>query len=157
MKIILDENAGFCFGVKRAVDRVFEEIGKTKDRKLYTYGPLIHNKQVIARLESLGASSIEDIGRIKEPEAAELIIRSHGIPEEKYRLFEEMGLKYIDCTCPYVSAIHKKVREYYQKGYKIIIVGDRNHPEVIGINGWCGNTAEIVDNEKTVDKLPIYD
>jgi len=157
MKIILDENAGFCFGVKKAVDRTFEEIEKAKDRKLYTYGPLIHNNQVIGKLESLGVSSIDDIGRIKEDENAELIIRSHGIPEEKYRLFEEKGLEYIDCTCPYVSAIHKKVREYYQKGYKIIIVGDSKHPEVVGINGWCGYTAEIVDNEKTVDKLPIYD
>jgi len=157
MEILLDENAGFCFGVKKAVDKAFEEIDNSKYKKLYTYGPLIHNNQVIGKLESLGISSIESIDQIKEPETAGLIIRSHGIPEEKYRLFEAKGLKYVDCTCPYVSAIHKKVREYYQKGYKIIIAGDKNHPEVVGINGWCDHTAEIVDDEKTVDKLPIYD
>lgn len=157
MEILLDENAGFCFGVKKAVDKAFEEIDKNKDKKLYTYGPLIHNNQVIGRLKSLGVSSVDDIDQIEGLEAASLIIRSHGIPKEKYLLFEEKGLNYIDCTCPYVSAIHKKVREYYQKGYKIIIAGDKNHPEVVGINGWCDFTAEIVDNEKTVDKLPIYD
>ena len=156
MKIILDENAGFCFGVKKAVDKAFNEVDNIYERKIFTYGPLIHNKQVIRKLEEQGVHSIDDIDEIKDKEA-ELIIRSHGIAEEKYRLFEEKGFKYIDCTCPYVSAIHKKVRDYYQKGYKIFIVGDKNHPEVIGTNGWCGYTAHILEDEKIVDKLPIYD
>jgi 4-hydroxy-3-methylbut-2-enyl diphosphate reductase len=156
MEIILDENAGFCFGVKKAVDRAFDEAKNANERKIYTYGPLIHNNQVNSKLEELGISSVDDIDNIKA-EGVELIIRSHGIAEEKYRLFEENDLTYIDCTCPYVSAIHKKVRDYYQKGYKIFIVGDKNHPEVVGTNGWCDYTAEIVEDEKIVDKLPIYD
>jgi (E)-4-hydroxy-3-methyl-but-2-enyl pyrophosphate reductase len=156
MEIILDKNAGFCFGVKNAVDKAFKEVENKQDRKIFTYGPLIHNKQVTDRLKEQGVHSVNELDEIADNDA-ELIIRSHGIAEEKYRLFEERGLKYIDCTCPYVTAIHKKVREYYQKGYKIFIVGDKDHPEVIGTNGWCDYTAHIVDNEKIVDKLPIYD
>lgn len=156
MEIFLDENAGFCFGVKNAVEKAFKEVALKHDRKIFTYGPLIHNNQVIGKLKEQGVHSVNEIDEITDDEA-ELIIRSHGIAEEKYKMFEEKGLKYIDCTCPYVSAIHKKVREYYQKGYKIFIVGDKDHPEVIGTNGWCDYTAHIVDDEKIVDKLPIYD
>ncbi|MHB1391802.1 MAG: bifunctional 4-hydroxy-3-methylbut-2-enyl diphosphate reductase/30S ribosomal protein S1 [Clostridia bacterium] len=156
MKLILDENAGFCFGVKNAVDKAFKEVNNKGDQKIYTYGPLIHNNQVIDKLKEQGVQIVNEVDEITE-ENAELIIRSHGIAEEKYRMFEEQGFKYIDCTCPYVSAIHKKVRDYYQKGYKIFIIGDKDHPEVIGTNGWCDYTAHILDDEKTVDKLPIYD
>ncbi|HYE83806.1 MAG TPA: bifunctional 4-hydroxy-3-methylbut-2-enyl diphosphate reductase/30S ribosomal protein S1 [Clostridia bacterium] len=156
MEIILDENAGFCFGVKKAVDKAFNEADNKHERKIYTYGPLIHNRQVIGKLEEQGIYSIHEVDEVLD-EGAELIIRSHGIAAEKYEQFEQKGLKYIDCTCPYVSAIHKKVRNYYQKGYKIFIVGDKNHPEVIGTNGWCDYTAHILDDEKIVDKLPIYD
>lgn len=156
MKIILDENAGFCFGVKRAVDKTFSEVGKRQGGKIYTYGPLIHNTQIIHKLEEQGVNSVDQVDEIAD-EGVKLIIRSHGIPEEKYREFEEKGIRYIDCTCPYVSAIHKKVKDYYQKGYKIFIVGDKTHPEVIGINGWCDYSAHIIEDEKTVDKLPIYD
>ncbi|HYF82894.1 MAG TPA: bifunctional 4-hydroxy-3-methylbut-2-enyl diphosphate reductase/30S ribosomal protein S1 [Clostridia bacterium] len=156
MKLILDENAGFCFGVKNAVDKAFKEVDNKRDRKIFTYGPLIHNNQVINKLKECGVQSINEIDEITNEEA-ELIIRSHGIAEEKYRMFEEKGFKYIDCTCPYVSAIHKKVKDYYQKGYKIFIIGDKDHPEVIGTNGWCGYSAHILDDEKVVDKLPIYD
>lgn len=156
MELILDANAGFCFGVKNAVDKAFKEVENKHDRKIYTYGPLIHNNQVTGRLKEHGVDTINEIDEIKDS-SAELIIRSHGIAEEKYKLFGEKGLRYIDCTCPYVSAIHKKVRDYYQKGYKIFIVGDKDHPEVIGTNGWCDYTAHILDDEKIVDKLPIYD
>jgi (E)-4-hydroxy-3-methyl-but-2-enyl pyrophosphate reductase len=156
MKLILDENAGFCFGVKNAVDKAFKEVDNKRDRKIFTYGPLIHNNQVINKLKERGVQSINEVDEITDAEA-ELIIRSHGIAEEKYRVFEEKGIKYIDCTCPYVSAIHKKVKDYYQKGYKIFIIGDKEHPEVIGTNGWCDYSAHILDDEKVVDKLPIYD
>ncbi|HPA54412.1 MAG TPA: bifunctional 4-hydroxy-3-methylbut-2-enyl diphosphate reductase/30S ribosomal protein S1 [Bacillota bacterium] len=156
MKIIIDKYAGFCFGVKRAVDKAFEEADKKKDRRIFTFGPLIHNDQVTGKLEELGIKSADSIDEIN-CEGAELIIRSHGIGEEEYRQIEEKGFGYIDCTCPYVSAIHKKVQEYYKKGYKIFIAGDKAHPEVIGINGWCDNSAHVIEDEKTVDKLPIYD
>ncbi len=156
MEIILDENAGFCFGVKNAVDKAFIEAGKRMSKNIYTYGPLIHNRQVIEKLAEQGICPIEDIESINN-EDVEFIIRSHGIAEEKYRQFEEKGLKYLDCTCPYVSAIHKKVKDYYQMGYKIFIAGDKTHPEVIGTNGWCDYSAHILENEITVDKLPIYD
>ncbi|HPL54166.1 MAG TPA: bifunctional 4-hydroxy-3-methylbut-2-enyl diphosphate reductase/30S ribosomal protein S1 [Bacillota bacterium] len=156
MEIILDENAGFCFGVKNAVDKAFKEAEKKHEVRIFTYGPLIHNRQVISKLAEQGIDKVDDIEDIRGDEV-EIIIRSHGIAEEKYRQFEEKGLKYVDCTCPYVSAIHRKVKDYYQKGYKIFIVGDKTHPEVIGTNGWCGYSAQILEDEITVDKLPIYD
>lgn len=156
MEIILDKNAGFCFGVRRAVDIAFEEACKGSDRRIFTYGPLIHNDQVINALEEQGIKSLEDIDEIAFADS-ELIIRSHGIGKEEYGKIKNKGLRYFDCTCPYVSAIHKKVQEYYEKGYKIFIAGDKNHPEVIGINGWCDNSAHVIEDEKTVDKLPIYD
>jgi len=156
MEIFLDKNAGFCFGVKRAVDKAFMEAENEHDRKIYTYGPLIHNQQVTGMLEEMGVNSIEELDEITDKKA-EIIIRSHGIAEDVYKAFSEKGLKYLDCTCPDVLAIHNKVRDYYQKGYKIIIVGDKNHPEVVGTNGWCDYTANILDDEKIVDKLPIYD
>lgn len=156
MKIKLDDNAGFCFGVRNAVDRTFRELETKKDVRIYTYGPLIHNNQVINKLKSLGVNCISDTDEIKEKDA-ELIIRSHGIAEDKYRAFAEKGISCIDCTCPYVAAIHNRVKDYYEKGYKIFIVGDKTHPEVIGTNGWCNYSAHIIEDEKIVDKLPIYD
>ncbi|HOE57106.1 MAG TPA: 4-hydroxy-3-methylbut-2-enyl diphosphate reductase, partial [Bacillota bacterium] len=113
MEIILDENAGFCFGVKNAVDKAFKEAEKKHEVRIFTYGPLIHNKQVISKLAEQGIDKVDDIEDIRGDEV-EIIIRSHGIAEEKYRQFEEKGLKYVDCTCPYVSAIHRKVKDYYQ-------------------------------------------
>lgn len=156
VKIIVDKNAGFCFGVRKAVDATFKEISDNNESRIYTYGPLIHNNQVIEELKSRGVDYVSDVDEIEEKDA-KLIIRSHGIAEDKYKDFEEKGISYIDCTCPFVSAIHKKVKDYYEKGYKIFIVGDRNHSEVIGTNGWCNYSAHVVDDEKIVDKLPIYD
>ena len=156
MKVILDSNAGFCFGVKRAVDTVEKLISTKTQKNIATYGPLIHNKQVTERLEKGGVKTITSIGDAdKENEL--LIIRSHGIGENEYNNLNSDGIEYIDCTCPYVANIHKIVRKHYDEGFKIIIAGDKNHPEVIGINGWCKNSAEIVEDEKTVDKLPNYD
>ncbi|MFZ5354189.1 MAG: bifunctional 4-hydroxy-3-methylbut-2-enyl diphosphate reductase/30S ribosomal protein S1 [Bacillota bacterium] len=156
MKIILDSNAGFCFGVKRAVDKVKELAENTRDMNIYTYGPLIHNKQVIESLSQKGVQVAEDLYDIRS-ENTRLVIRSHGVPEETYRIIEKKNLDYVDCTCPYVANIHRIVKEQYEKGCKIFIVGDSRHPEVIGINGWCGNSATIIDDEKVVDKLPNYD
>ena len=95
---------------------------------------LLHNDQVISKLEEKGIKSVENSDTIG-CEDSEIVIRSHGIGREKYMQLNNKGLTYIDCTCPYVAAIHKKVREYYEKGYKILIAGDKFHPEVIGING----------------------
>ncbi len=145
----LAKTAGFCYGVKRAVDGVYKEL---KNGKIATLGPVIHNPQMIADLESKGVYAYDRVEDI--PEGYKIIIRAHGVAKAVYD--ELKGRSYTDLTCPMVKKIHKIVEEYYRKGYKIVIVGDKNHPEVIGINGWCENSADIIYSEN--DKKEItYD
>lgn len=135
MEIILAKSAGFCFGVKLAVDCVYE---KSKEDKIYTYGPIIHNKNVVKDLEKLGVQVIETLEKQID---GKVIIRSHGVAPIVYQLLEERGIEYIDCTCPFVKKIHKIVSKNFSDGKNIIIIGNKQHPEVIGINGFCNNTA----------------
>lgn len=156
MNIYIDENSGFCFGVKNAIDKTMKIIEEKKGKKIYTYGPLIHNTQVIEKLSEGGLLKAESLCDIKDKNSI-VIIRSHGIAEEDYKKIKDMDIEFIDCTCPFVSKIHKIVYENYNDGYIIMIAGDKNHPEVIGIDGWCNNEAVIITDEKMVDKLPFYD
>ncbi len=144
--IKLAETAGFCYGVKRAVDGVYDEL---KKGKIATLGPVIHNPQMIADLEDKGVISYNRI--IDIPKDCKVIIRAHGVGKKVYD--ELADREFVDLTCPNVKKIHKIVSEHYEKGYKIIIVGDKNHPEVIGINGWCDDSALIINDENT----EIYD
>ncbi|KXG76856.1 bifunctional 4-hydroxy-3-methylbut-2-enyl diphosphate reductase/30S ribosomal protein S1 [Thermotalea metallivorans] len=154
MEIIIAKKAGFCFGVKEAMNKAFAAANQIKDRPIYTYGPLIHNSQTIDKLESMGIRSIEDIE--KHPNST-IIVRSHGVPLSFYDLADRYGIEIIDATCPFVRKVQKIAREYYLKGYAIVIVGDPNHPEVIGIHGWCENKASIVQREEDIDQLPHHD
>lgn len=156
MKIILDKNAGFCFGVKNAVDKVFSLAKANEGRRIYTYGPLIHNNQVIERLEQSDVKAVNEINDTIDKNSL-IAIRSHGIAENKYRELQNMQLEYVDCTCPYVLKIHKIVNEHCKEGYQIFIVGDAKHPEVQGINGWCKNSAVVLENAAMVENLPDYD
>ncbi len=156
MNIYIDENSGFCFGVKNAIDKTMEKVKEKRNKKIYSYGPLIHNRQVTEKLAERGLLKIESLNDIKDNNSI-IIVRSHGIPKEDYEKIQNMGISYIDCTCPFVSKIHKIAYENHKDGYKILIAGDKNHPEVIGINGWCNNEAIIITDEKMVDKLPFYD
>lgn len=141
MPITVAKTAGFCFGVKRAVDAVYED--HKEGKKIATLGDVIHNRQVIEDLESKGIYSYEDVSDI--PQDVTVIIRAHGVGKDVY---EKLGDRpYIDLTCPFVSKIHKIVEKHYNEGYKIVIVGDAKHPEVIGINGWCNYEADIIDSE----------
>ncbi|WP_199873049.1 bifunctional 4-hydroxy-3-methylbut-2-enyl diphosphate reductase/30S ribosomal protein S1 [Inediibacterium massiliense] len=150
LKIIVADNAGFCFGVKRAMNQTIDAIDKDHNKKIYTYGPLIHNHQVIDKLESMGVFAIEDI---KKAQDKTLIIRSHGVPLNFYDSTHEHNIQLIDATCPFVRKVQKIAKEYYDKGYNIVIVGNPKHPEVIGINGWCNNQAYIIENLEAVSKL----
>ncbi|MBP1918723.1 4-hydroxy-3-methylbut-2-enyl diphosphate reductase [Youngiibacter multivorans] len=140
-EIIRAEYSGFCFGVDRAVKEAFT-VRKTKGRT-FTLGPLIHNKDVTDKLEDSGVSTISEgeIGRLEKDDT--VIIRTHGVTRAVYDGLKAMGVDIIDLTCPYVINIQKKVSEYHDKGYQIVILGDGNHPEVVGINGWCDNSAYI--------------
>lgn len=155
MKIILANDAGFCFGVKRAVKMAEEEINKS-EHKIYSLGPLIHNPQLVEKLEKRGLKQInsDDINNIKK---GKIIIRSHGISKYRQENILKNKLELVDTTCPYVKSVHKRVANYYNKNYDIIIIGDSNHPEVKGINGWCNNKAYIVNSIEDVEKLNEFD
>lgn len=156
MEFIIAETAGFCFGVSRAIDTVYDNVKECKT-KIYTLGPIIHNKQVVDDLHSKGVDAIDSIKDIKD-EKSKVVVRTHGIAKEVYNELEINNIEYIDATCPYVRKIHKIVEKHYNDGYRIIIVGNREHPEVIGINGWCNNSAIIVDNVEDVkEKLKCTD
>lgn len=148
MEIIVAKSAGFCFGVDKAINTVYN---KLEEEKLYTYGSLIHNKEVIKDLEKKGADIINDIDEIKQKRT--VVIRSHGVPEQLYKDLDTRNIKYIDCTCPFVKKIHDIVKENYENGNNIIIIGDKTHPEVVGINGWCNNSAIIIKTEKEAESL----
>ncbi|MBO5417389.1 MAG: bifunctional 4-hydroxy-3-methylbut-2-enyl diphosphate reductase/30S ribosomal protein S1 [Clostridia bacterium] len=144
MEIIKAKSAGFCFGVNNAVCKAFETAEKYNgEKKIYTYGPLIHNASVIEKLEEKGIFVADSIDDVKEDNAC-VIIRAHGVSKKVFELLNEKGVTVIDATCPFVTKIQKLVEKEYNAGKKIIIVGDKNHPEVIGINGWCEDSAIIV-------------
>ena len=154
-EIIRAENSGFCFGVKQAMEKTEEQI-KSKEEggiegRIYTCGPLIHNTLVTDDLARRG------VGIISGPEEAAdgdvVIVRSHGEAKSFFDKVEETGIRVVDATCPFVKKIHLLVEEAYSQGKKIIIVGDRDHPEVKGINGWCENSAVIVNSAEEAENV----
>ncbi len=150
-EIIIAKNSGFCFGVKRAVDMTANH--ENIKGKTYTLGPLIHNRDVINRLNEQGIKTMEneEIDSLNIEDT--IVIRSHGVGPKIIQGIEKSGANVIDATCPFVSNIHKIVKKHYDLGYQIIIVGDKKHPEVIGINGWCDNTAIITKDGSDLDNL----
>lgn len=149
MEILIAKSAGFCFGVQNAVKRAEAVGGDNKD--VYTYGPLIHNNEVVEKLKSEGIGVINNLDEVKQGD--KIIIRSHGISKAEYEKLKDKKAMIIDATCPYVSSIHRIVEERYNSGYKIIIIGDKEHPEVKGVNGWCNEEGIIIDNEEDVIKI----
>lgn len=154
MKVIIAEYAGFCFGVKRAIDAAEEATRGSKSKQIYSLGPLIHNNQVVKEFKEKGLRPVDNIEGL---EGEKVIIRSHGIPRDVEKKMQDLNIELIDGTCPYVKAVHKRVEKYKNDGYKIIIIGDKNHPEIIGINGWCDNEGVIINTEEDAKKLPKYD
>lgn len=152
MEIIVAESAGFCFGVDRAVKSVYDNIG---NNPLYTYGPIIHNLQVVNELEEKGVKVVNNIEELLKLEKGKVIIRSHGVEERIYNLIKENGFSIIDATCPYVKKIHGIVNDYSKKGDTIIITGDSTHPEVIGIKGWSTSETIIIENVEDAKKLDL--
>lgn len=147
MKILLAESAGFCFGVKRALETVENERSKSKD-PVYTWGPIIHNEIVVNDLESRGVYALNSPEDLKTSKPGTIVIRSHGVSEETYNYLKKSGFEIVDATCPFVLKIHNLVREYSKKGYYIIITGNPDHPEVRGITGWIdGNEFSVISNE----------
>lgn len=152
LNIIVADYSGFCFGVKKAVSIAYG--AKNENGKIYTYGPIIHNSKVVGELESKGIRPLDSIEDLNKNDT--VIIRSHGVPKDTITSLQEKEINIIDATCPYVDSIHKKVEEYFNKGYQIVIIGDPDHPEIAGINGWCQNSAIIIDSIEKAAGLKFY-
>ena len=151
--IILADKAGFCFGVKRAVDEAIN-IKNKYNKAIYTLGPLIHNNDVVKFLEqnNIFPIRLDEIDKLSKNDV--IIIRSHGITPEVYNKLNATVDNVIDATCPHVSNIQQKAKKYFDLGYGIVIVGDKSHPEVEGINGWCDNQAFISKDGADLKNLP---
>ena len=154
MEVKVAKTAGFCFGVQRAVDKVYELIDSCPDR-LFTLGPIIHNEEVVNDLEKKGArvASEEELKTL--PKGSTVVIRSHGVGKKVYDQLKECGLSYVDVTCPFVLKIHRIVEKESKAGSHIVIIGDPDHPEVVGICGWCiGPYTVIRTKQDALDFVP---
>jgi len=151
MRLTIGEHAGFCFGVKRAVDKAFD--CAKEQLPCVTLGPLIHNPQEVARLRDAGVRSVDSLAEVKPGET--VIIRSHGVTPEVYAQCEEMGFPVIDCTCPHVAHIHQLVREYSENGDAVVIVGEPDHPEIVGIAGWAHGDVFILPTPQSAEEAEL--
>ena len=158
MKVIVAKTSGFCFGVKRAVEKVYEQIGT--GNIIHTYGPIVHNEEVVRDLEEKGVKVIdtkEELIQMEEKTAPTgkkaVIIRAHGVAKEIYDLIEEKELECIDATCPFVKRIHQIVQKESENGRHIIIIGNEGHPEVEGIKGWSKTPVTVVESHEQAQKF----
>ncbi|MCL2062270.1 MAG: bifunctional 4-hydroxy-3-methylbut-2-enyl diphosphate reductase/30S ribosomal protein S1 [Firmicutes bacterium] len=155
MKLLKSEHCGFCFGVQNAVNLAMRAAKEHPDKKVYTLGKLIHNETVTEKLAALGAAEAQSPLDIEN--GAVVIIRSHGVGRDVLEQLQQKDAVIIDATCPFVKKIQDKAREYHAKGFQIVILGEKGHPEVIGINGWCGGQAVIINSEAQAEALSAYE
>ena len=153
MEVLLAKSAGFCFGVKRAVEQVYEQI--EKGGPIYTYGPIIHNEEVVNDLAKKGVQVINSEEELQSLKEGTVVIRSHGVPKRIYDRIEENGLSCVDATCPFVKRIHKIVQKESEEGRQIVIIGNAGHPEVEGIMGWAKGPAFVVESAEEIEKIPL--
>lgn len=158
MEVILAKHAGFCFGVQRAVDTVYEQIEKRgkEGRPIYTYGPIIHNEEVVDDLQKRGVrvlDSLADAGAVPEEARGTVIIRSHGVEKIVCERLRELGYDVVDATCPFVKRIHNIVEKESAAGKNIVIVGNAGHPEVEGIRGWSETDTYVVGAVEEAEKF----
>ena len=149
MDLTIGKHAGFCFGVRRAVKTAFDAAQDKID--CVTLGPLIHNPQEVERLERAGIRSVASLDEVAPGQT--VIIRSHGVTPEVYAQCDARGLRYIDATCPHVAHIHQLVRDYSADGDTVIIVGEADHPEVVGIAGWAKGPVVILNDAQTAREV----
>ena len=143
MEVLLAKSAGFCPGVRRAVNMVYEQAGSGH---VYTYGPIIHNDEVVQDLEKKGVHVVQSVEELDGLERGTVIIRSHGVSRKVYEDIRSKGFQVVDATCPFVKKIHDTVQAQEEQGRHIIIIGDPDHPEVQGIRGWCLTEPTVIEN-----------
>lgn len=163
--ILIADNAGFCFGVKRAMNMAWNDLDKSDKVAIYALGPLIHNKQAVAKYEERGMLTVDTIEEIEKIESEkvrrginaskdrEMIIRSHGVSKSIYDEAKLKNIPIIDTTCPFVRKIHYLANKCFEDGKQLIVIGDRNHPEIIGINGWSSHSAIIAKNLEEISNI----
>ena len=152
MKVTVDQNSGFCWGVVRTIDIAEQELHESK--KLYSLGDIIHNPIEIERLQEKGLAtiSLEDLKDVKD---AKVLIRAHGEPPETFRRAKELGIELIDATCPVVTKVQERIRKFYDNGYQVVIFGKKDHAEVIGLVVHTNGTSIVVKSSEEVDKLDL--
>ena len=155
MEVIVAKTAGFCFGVERAVNQVYDQI-KHGSGPIYTLGPIIHNEEVVRDLEEKGVKVLNSENEILTLTEGTVIIRSHGVGKYIYDMLKAQGVQIVDATCPFVKKIHRIVQEQNLQGRRVIIIGDETHPEVEGIKGWGDARTMVVKNEEQMEKLPSF-
>ena len=151
MEVVVAKSAGFCFGVKSAVDTVYSEVEKGK--KIYTFGPIIHNEEVVKDLEEKGVVVLESEEELQALTEGTVIIRSHGVEKRIQKMIEEKGLECIDATCPFVKRIHRIVEEAGKENNEVVIAGNAGHPEVEGIVGWTDANATIIESVEEANEF----
>ena len=152
MEVKVAKTAGFCFGVKRAVEKAYE-VAEKEQKDVYTYGPIIHNEEVGNDLAQKGVHVIETEEDLKKLQNGIVIIRSHGVPKRIYSLLEEKEIEYVDVTCPFVLKIHRIVERESKAGRHIVIIGNEAHPEVEGIRGWCEGESTVIKTKEQAEKF----
>ncbi|MGA9363057.1 MAG: 4-hydroxy-3-methylbut-2-enyl diphosphate reductase [Bacteroidota bacterium] len=152
MKVTVDKNSGFCWGVVRAIN--FAENELEDSRKLYSLGDIIHNPMEIQRLKDKGLERIShtDLAKVKD---AKVLIRAHGEPPETYRLARSLGIELIDATCPVVTRVQERIRKYYNEGYQIVVYGKKEHAEVIGLVGQTDRKAVVIKSLAEIESLDL--
>lgn len=151
MKVIVAKSAGFCWGVRRAVDTA-RKTAETSGRTVFTDGQLIHNSHMVKRLEEAGVSQCTDLDAL--PEGTTLIIRAHGIPPERRQHLESLPIHLVDATCPDVSKIQRIIREHTDTGCTVLVLGDPGHAEVVGLLGYAGPRGRVITSPRDVESLP---
>ncbi len=153
MKVELAKKAGFCFGVKRAIDMVVGEV--RKGRPVYTLGPIIHNEEVVKDLQAKGVVVVDGLEELESVPKGTVVIRSHGVAKNVYEVIRDKGFEVVDATCPYVKKIHDIAEKESGAGKGIVIIGNQNHPEVEGIRGWTNGGAVVVETEEDAERCVI--
>jgi len=153
MEVILAKSAGFCFGVRRAMDKVYERVGTGE--QIYMFGSIIHNEEVVKDLEKRGVKVLHSPEELSLLQEGVVVIRSHGVSKDIYSMIDENGLTCVDATCPFVRKIHKIVEDESEKGAYIVIMGNANHPEVEGIKGWSKTPTFVIESAEEARNFKV--
>lgn len=148
MELIIGKTAGFCFGVRNAVDKTYEELNKNT-KNLYCLGELVHNEKIVDDITKKGVITIEDITKV--PNNSNVIIRAHGVEPSIYDIAKEKNIKLIDLTCPKVARVHELAKEFADDGYYIMLIAEKRHAETIGTKGFCRENSSIIETIEDVE------